>query len=40
MAQLALRDPAATLRLLAPAFKRAEPAMERSFWESRFGRSP
>jgi hypothetical protein len=38
MASLVLMDPAKALRLLAPAFKQAEPKMERLFWESRFGR--
>jgi len=38
LAALALTDPAAALRVLAPAFKRAEPEMERLFWSSRFGR--
>ena len=38
MAALVLTDPARVLRILAPAFKRAEPDMERLFWESRFGR--
>lgn len=40
LAQLSLRDPAAVLRYLAPAFKKAEPMMEQAFWASRFGRSP
>jgi hypothetical protein len=35
---LALTDPAAALRAFAPGFKRAEPAMDRLFWASRFGR--
>jgi hypothetical protein len=38
MASLVLLDPARALRVLAPAFKLAEPKMERLFWESRFGR--
>ena len=38
MASLVLMDPAKALRMLAPGFKRAEPNMERLFWESRFGR--
>jgi hypothetical protein len=38
LASLALGDPDRALRVLAPAFKRAEPHLERRFWESRFGR--
>ncbi len=38
MTALALLDPAAYLRRLAPAFKRVEPDMERTFWESRYVR--
>jgi hypothetical protein len=33
-----LFDPAAALRTLAPAFKRAEPELERRFWNSRYVR--
>lgn len=40
LALRALHDPAGTLRILAPAFKRVEPRMEQLFWSSRFGRSP
>jgi hypothetical protein len=38
MASLVLLNPAKALRVLAPAFKLAEPKMERLFWQSRFGR--
>ena len=38
MASLVLLNPEEALRRLAPAFKRAEPEMERLFWQSRFGR--
>jgi hypothetical protein len=38
LAALALGDPARALRVLAPAFKGAEPEMERRFWNSRFRR--
>ena len=38
LAAIALGDPARALRLLAPAFKRAEPEMDRQFWSSRFRR--
>ena len=33
-----LRDPAAALRRLAPAYKRVEASMERLFWNSRYAR--
>ena len=35
-AALLLTAPALALRLLAPAYKRQEPTMERMFWESRY----
>ncbi|HWP37413.1 MAG TPA: hypothetical protein VNL18_07650 [Gemmatimonadales bacterium] len=38
LAALALGDPAHALRVLAPAFKRAEADMELRFWNSRFRR--
>jgi hypothetical protein len=38
LAAIAFGDPARALRILAPAFKRAEPDMEERFWSSRFGR--
>jgi len=38
MAWLAVADPAAALRRLAPAYKAREDRMERQFWESRFRR--
>jgi len=38
LALLALTDPAAALRALAPGYKRAEPKMESLFWSSRFAR--
>jgi hypothetical protein len=40
MAALALLQPAAALRALAPAFKRVESRMEQQFWSSRFGSHP
>jgi len=33
-------DPATFLRTMAPAFKRAEPTMEATFWSSRYERIP
>jgi hypothetical protein len=36
MALLAVADPAAALRRLAPAYKAQEGRLERQFWESRF----
>jgi hypothetical protein len=39
-AALMFLAPELALRLLAPAFRRLEPHMERMFWDSRFGRSP
>jgi len=38
MVALAMIDPAAALRRLAPSFKRSEPTIEALFWQSRFGR--
>jgi len=38
LATLALTQPAAALRVLAPGFKRAEASMEQRFWSSRFRR--
>jgi hypothetical protein len=38
MAALILTDPAAALRMLAPAFKAQEGTMEETFWSSRFRR--
>ncbi len=38
LAALALYHPARALQVLAPDFKRAEPEMERRFWNSRFRR--
>jgi hypothetical protein len=39
-AALLLYQPGLALRLLAPAFKQAEPEMERLFWGSRYVRHP
>ena len=38
LAALALTDPAAALRIMAPGFTRAESEMEQIFWSSRFRR--
>jgi hypothetical protein len=40
LAALVMHDPAQALRVLAPAFKRAEPHMEREFWSSRIQSAP
>jgi hypothetical protein len=37
MVALAVMDPAAVLRRIAPAFKETEPRIEELFWRSRFG---
>jgi hypothetical protein len=37
-AALMLYQPGLALRLLAPAFKKVEPEIERLFWESRYVR--